>query len=344
MKTTPRKARATVLSGLLFVVLVHLGFNVALETERPGWRDPEYGARLGLLRTLRDEHPERPLAVAIGSSRTQMGLRPDVMGDLDGMSVFNFGIAGCGPLGEWLTLNRILDAGIKPDYLLIEVLPPALHQDGDGSDFVDVSRLSLDDLELLEPYCGDHTGVVRDWCEVRASPICNTRFALVSQMMPSWLPFSARVDYMWNTLDRRGWLPYPHADVTPAKRAEGVEHARVQYKAHMADFHVSPIPDRALRQILDKCREQGITPVLYRMPEGESFREMYPAAMSAEIDEYLAELCRETGVSQLDATAWLSDRDFIDGHHALPAGAESFSRRFAAELARLLQPRAGRPR
>ncbi|MGH2604767.1 MAG: hypothetical protein ACRDJ9_35915, partial [Dehalococcoidia bacterium] len=46
-----RRARASVLAGLGFFALFTLALNLALDTIRPEWRDPEYGHRLKRLQS-----------------------------------------------------------------------------------------------------------------------------------------------------------------------------------------------------------------------------------------------------------------------------------------------------
>src|SRR5207248_754534 len=83
------------------------------------WRDPEYGHRLRQVRALRAAHPDQPLVVALGSSRTQMGVSPADMGFADAPGsplVYSFGRSGAGPLLLNLTFRRLLDDGVRPDF------------------------------------------------------------------------------------------------------------------------------------------------------------------------------------------------------------------------------------
>ena len=55
-----------------FILVAQIGLSLAVETVMPEWRDPEYGHRIKQLRQLCSDHPDRPLVVAVGSSRTLM--------------------------------------------------------------------------------------------------------------------------------------------------------------------------------------------------------------------------------------------------------------------------------
>ena len=71
-----RQARAALLCALTFFLGFQAALTVAMERWRPELRDPEYGYRLAHLRNLLAKHPGRPLVLALGSSRTQLGFRP----------------------------------------------------------------------------------------------------------------------------------------------------------------------------------------------------------------------------------------------------------------------------
>ena len=70
-------------------------------------------------------------------------------------------------------------------------------------------------------------------------------------------------------------------------------------------------------------------------PESSEFRGWYPEAARARIDSYCDELRRDYGVRVIDARSWVADEDFIDGHHALPRGAATFTHRLGRDV---LQP------
>ncbi len=66
---------------------------------------------------------------------------------------YNFSQVGSGPLGELVCLRRLLDAGIRPNFLAIEVLPPLLGRKTDavGDPKVGVSRLTWNDVSPAAP-------------------------------------------------------------------------------------------------------------------------------------------------------------------------------------------------
>src|SRR5262245_39319377 len=153
-----RRARHALLWGLLALLGMNVWFLLATEFWHPEWRDPEFGHRLTALRNARAERPGRPLLLALGSSRTEMAFRPSVVEaalaeDGEPPLTFNFGISGSGPVMELLCLRRLLGCGIRPDYLVLEILPPLLHQEGRYSEdaWMNLLRLGWRDWRHIGP-------------------------------------------------------------------------------------------------------------------------------------------------------------------------------------------------
>src|SRR5262249_10096520 len=107
-----------------------LGLSLFLHHWQPQVIDREFGVPLAVLRN-QPSKPSQARALVIGSSRPAMGVAPAEFPALHTslgrpVAVFNFSQLGSGPLGELLTLRRLLACGISPDWVLIEVWPPLL--------------------------------------------------------------------------------------------------------------------------------------------------------------------------------------------------------------------------
>jgi hypothetical protein len=329
---SPRRARRAVAFGLLFLLAFHLGLNLALDTVKPEWRDPEFGWRMKRLAELDHSRAGRPLVVALGSSRTQMGFSPSDMPAGDA-TVFNMGQAGAGPLYQLLNFRRVLDAGIRPDVVLIEIMPPALSNDAPAELLFakQVPKLGYRDLARLAPYCDDPGVLRRQWAGVRVAPWYSLRFYLMSHALPGFLPWQQRVDFQWRMMDATGWSGYPFDAISDADRARGVAAVRKDYEEGLKAFRIAPRQDRVLRDLIERCRCEGIHVGLYRMPESPTFRSWYPPQVRMLLNEYMAGLSREYGVPVFDASDWLPEEVFADGHHLMKAGGREFSRRFGRE-------------
>src|SRR4051794_27296460 len=101
-----RNAAAPLAWGLgIFLTSQLVLLLLCTEGWRPELGDPEYGRKLACLRARLAEYPGRRLAVALGSSRVALGLRPALLEESQQSSggrplLFNFGIMGCNPVGE----------------------------------------------------------------------------------------------------------------------------------------------------------------------------------------------------------------------------------------------------
>jgi hypothetical protein len=328
MKAHARKrARTAAVVAVAGAVLAQLGMAVALETVRPEWRDPEFGWRFKAVRKM-----DGPLVLALGSSRTQMGLSPHDLGVASPV-VYNFGQSGGGPVHHLLNLRRLLDTGVTPRAVLVEVMASVFNQPGPAEHVLrdTTSRLSLADIDRLSPYCDEADALRGRWLTHRALPWHTSRLLLVSHAMPSLLPWQHRVDFQWRQMDDRGWAPFPFEPITPADHARLTARTRTEYAAAFRNYAVAPLPDRATRDLLALCRERNVPVALYRMPEATSFRDLYPPEATAAFAEYLDTLTREFGVPVFDATTWLPDVAFSDGHHQLKSAAKRFSARFGRD-------------
>ncbi len=137
-----------------------------LETVKPEWRDPEFGHRLRQIREWKNEQPARPLVLVFGTSRAQMGVSPAAMGMPDGPTdplVYNCGYRGGRPLWAWLNLMRLLDGGVKPDFVLIHLsLAETVAYRSAEVQFAEWgNRLSVADIRQVAPVYGGPQPVPR---------------------------------------------------------------------------------------------------------------------------------------------------------------------------------------
>ena len=336
-----RRSRSAMLVGVFAFVLAQLGLALAVETRRPEWRDPEFFHRqkrlIKIVRWEREQGHRRPLVIILGGSRPQMGLSPEHLGLGTGPTdplVFNCAQSGCLPVGERLNLARLLTTELKPDFILIEVLPPVLADSGPMEERIPIVRLGLADLRNLEPYHTDPANARLEWMRTRLASWSSLRFPLLENwgLVDDFPPGKTRTDFLWKRMRFYGWWPFHPEKWPEEKRQAGLEVARETYSFLFDDFHIVAANDRAYRDMLAECRDRGIRAALFLMPESPTFRRWYPPAVKAEVSSYLAELGREFGVPVFDAAAWLDDETaFLDGHHLLGPAAESFSKRLGEE-------------
>lgn len=345
-KAALRCARPALLWGLALFLAGQFALGVSVEKWLPQLRDPEFGCRRSRLRKALSANPGRPLLVCLGSSRTAVGVKPSVVAArLPGQQplVFNFGLTSTGPVREYMTLCRLWADGIRPQAVVVELMPAFLAYPAHRgeADRLDGSRLAWADLRFLRRFGSPDAGWVGQWAEARAVPVYAHRFVLMSRFEPEWLPKQCQLDYYWRGMDRLGWYPNPESNEDPVQYQWALQRARAQYTLTLRNFRISAAADRALRELLEECRQHDTAVVLVLMPEGGTFRQMYPKAARRQLQAYLEKLRRDCSTICIDARDWMAESDFSDGHHLLRTGAEAFSDRLGRELAPLLAARLG---
>jgi hypothetical protein len=332
-----QRGRASILWGLTGFVAFQLGLAIAIERWVPELRDPEYGRRIGLLyRRTRGESQHPFTVVMLGSSRTTFGFQAAVLENYlktklqQPVVVFNFGITGAGPLMELIDLRRILGQGIRPDLLLVEVLPPFLTgQTSHELNRLPMSRVWLNELRLLERYGGRMNRMRNDWWEAWPVPCYEHRFAILSRLLPACVPYQLRMDWLYK-MDGSGGV-VGMSGRSPQDRQAGVARAFVEYAGYLAGFRLEGPSKNALCELLALCREQQLSTALVLMPEGSEFRSWYPPAVWQQIEGFLTSAGREYAAPVINAREWISDEDFTDSHHLLVHGGRIFTERLGRE-------------
>jgi hypothetical protein len=323
-----RAARAALGSGLAAFLFATVGMALALETFMPEWREPEFGHRLARVRQAERE-ASRPVVVVVGTSRTQNGVFPGVMGFADSPGsprVFNFGQSASTPLKVYLTLCRLLDAGVKPAAVVVEVLPATLMIDGPAEDQLgtQVPRLSAGDFQYLAPYCADVESLRGDWLRARVNPWHTQRQVLMNHWLPGWIAWKWRYEFQWTSLDGDGFQPV--ASAAPEFREKAVGHARREYEGAFARFAPGVASVRATRELVALCRARGIPVAFLVPPVSPAFRASFAPGVYSAGEAHLLALARRLEVPVFPAPRDLTEDEFLDGHHLLRNGAERYSR------------------
>lgn len=358
-----RRSRKSLLFALLGYLALQIPLAVAIE-RYVALRDPMFGDKSLRLRERLAEKslPDQPplTVVMLGSSRTAYafeGKRVEAILEehLDRQVVaFNFGIPAAGPVTQSIYLNRILDEGVKPDLLLVEVLPSMLAAEYPVLDpksntawmkpgpleknwfFPD--RFDLHEIGLAVRYGYERQEVESAWWESVLSPWFALRFQLAGRVIPGWLLWSQRYDFSRGT-DECGWGTPMQQVITPQAYRTGVKRARGEYEPVLATWEPGGPSEVAFHDLLRTCRDRRIPVVLVLMPEGTEFQSWYPPQVRQAIDRYIRGICEEYAIDLVDARSWLPDAAFSDSHHVLRAGAKAFSRRLAeSEIVPRLQP------
>jgi hypothetical protein len=249
--------------------------------------------------------------------------------------VFNFGVPGAQPVNMPMTLRRLLAAGVRPDAVVVEVLPAQL-------DFTDPAQmgyaglgegLTAAELLAVAPDVRDRA-FFKCWASARINAWQTFARHLTFAARPEWLPPPVAAHWRGARLrDRFGYLLPEVAPVatTPERRQRDCAVARAQYEFACARLSPSPLAVRSYREFVAECRSAGIPVALYLTPESDAFRSWYTPESRQRLAEFVR-MCRdELGCPVFDASAGWAEEDFLDGHHMTAVGANRFSRRLAHE-------------
>ncbi|HKB38309.1 MAG TPA: hypothetical protein VKD72_17820 [Gemmataceae bacterium] len=335
-----RRARSAVLSGLVLFALTQLGLGLAIALCLPSVRDPFYSQKAARLKRRLAADPAPLTVVMLGSSRTAYGFAPSPLeGPLTRalgrpVVLFNFGLCGAGPVTELLTLRRLLDDGIRPSLLLVEVLPPLLAGQVPLFEMQEERNptwaLRAADLPLVASYGASvRRGLKREWYRSWLVPSYSHRLDLLNHTFPLLLSHADRRDAFALT-DRSGWSRLLVG--SPEQRKRALASQNEQYRTFLDGFRLGGPAAEGLCELLETCRRENIPAALVLMPEGPIFRNWYPQAAWDQIETYLAQLRRRFGVPVIRAREWVAkDEAFTDSHHMRPETAAAFTQRLVEE-------------
>ncbi len=326
-----RHLRSFVLWTIGSIAVMQLALGSIIDVALPAVRDPEYAYREKLLQERLLEEGNKPTVMVLGSSRVENGfdaVTAAVALDCRAL-VFNFGIPTSGPLLEKVWLDRLKAHGIKPDMLLIEVIPANFNATHTPPDLqsLDGARLSARELTRFSTQLKSTPDSIGRWAIGRLLPTYRHQAELRELLAVDEHARGERLDAELVATDHFGWRPRcAPMDFAMLKRM-----AHSQYDACFRDFRLSAEQVRQLRQDIALCRKHGIKTELLLMPEGSEFRKLYTPEMSTAIDGMLAAIHEEFHVPIVDARDWMDDDCFCDMHHLVAEGAQLFSARLARE-------------
>jgi hypothetical protein len=333
------RARAALLSGLAALAMLWGGAAFVVEGCVPCLIDPSYDSRLQYIRRARSADPARTCTVVIlGSSRAYTGLHaprldPYLSAELGRpVSVANLSMLAQLFLYDLVTWRRLQRDGVRPDLLIIEVLPALLYGDDPGQldqNRMPTKRLGLFDLPVAERYApGVRPHLGRDVALNAAATVYSRRFAITSALAPELVVGQEDTNtYLAWDINREDWLP---RDPTPDMRAVSLADSARGFGVMVKDFRARRCA--MVCELLASARATGVPTALLVMPEGPTYRGWYGPGAWESILAWLDETAREYGAAVINTRDWVDDEEeFLDSHHLLPAGADRFTDRLGRE-------------
>jgi hypothetical protein len=328
-----------VLTAPLALIALNAGLVLLVE-RRPALRDPLYYSKEDrLAERLAQDEPGRITIVAIGSSRTANAFHPPTVEagvrSATGRPclAFNAAVLGRGPMFQPLQLRRLLARGIRPDLLIVEIVPSlyAAH-DGKPSEIGHLrpDRLTWEEVEALAEFGFSDEDYRREWRKSMLNPWFSFRIQLIGLLQPKWTPPQV-VQERAKFPDPTGWQPYSEK-MTPEKYEKGLAYARSGHFENLHNMKVGEPAVVALQEVFEICRRERIRVVVALVPEGSEFRSWYGPVAHSTTDR-LIDIARDGADGRvIDARDWLPDDSFADGHHMLDSAAPIYTARLVKEL------------
>jgi hypothetical protein len=334
-----RQGRATLLYALAALVLVEGGLRLGIGSCWPELRDPPFEIKAQRLAQLIARAPRPPVTVVmVGSSVTHNAFKAK---DLEAFLarklerpavVVNMSSLGSGPLTELVWTHRLLNRGIRPDLVLIEVNPvlyncPGLP--GEAGCFP-AAMLSKADLDVVERYSPD-PNLRRTWEQERWLPAAyRHRLTILNYLQPTLVPCQDRITTWRGTTDDHFWTAL--APRSPEDLRGVLGQMKARYAGELAQFAPGRSSMQALEDLLRLLHRQRIGAVLVLAPQGKMLRSLYAHEPLEAFVKRLTQLSREHDCGFLNAFDWLEEDQFGDSLHPTRQGAEVFSTRLGREV------------
>jgi hypothetical protein len=334
LKARQRQAAFALGAGLVFFALVELAIALLARTSRPDLRDPTFENKAALLRQRRRRDPDAPLVVMLGSSCTVNGFRGLEVEDVAAAAgksrpiAMNFGNYGADPVAQRLYVGRLLAGDIKPDLVILEVLPHFFALRPGAFQRLPGYMLTRSEIRLLQRYGGPKDRMLEEHRTCRWNPLYGHRHSIVSQFFPFLVPARQRME-CWRLMDESGWNPA--SDNRGARDAIGQSYVR-DFGPKLKAFTPDGAAWGPLEESLNLLREQHIAVLLVVAPESPTMRAAYPAEQMERFYDKLRSLAERHGLPLVDAREWFDDERFADLVHLAPPAATTFSRRLGAAI------------
>ncbi|MGL6096194.1 MAG: hypothetical protein ACRC7O_10415, partial [Fimbriiglobus sp.] len=306
-------ALASAVGGLAAILAVG---NLLIDRYRLDAVDREYARRIELLDVQRAAHPDRPMLMVVGSSRMVMAFAPEQLPplrDAAGTEVlpFNFSHFGAGPVFNRVVSGRLSDAGVRPKWVLLEIMPAFFPRE--NVRFV-AGQTTLADVAESSQYI--RFGEL-GWEWFRHRTVGFPAYAQRATRPPE-----AVISYaeLGGYTGLKSAVP---ADVAAREMAVQTGH----FGRHLKDWTPAAKSDRAFRDMIAQYRGLGADVRILLSPEGTDHRKLYGPGCEDRVTLYANGLSSEMNVPVIDARRWLADGDFADGHHVLTHGAAKFTAR-----------------
>ena len=332
-----QRSRNTLLIALISFVLLQGTLRVLIDSVLPEFRDPHFEIKARHLEKILSGYSAKPYTIIMmGSSVTGSGfdagfLEEQLTRELGKpFVVFNMSSLGSGPLTNLVWVRRLLQRGLRPDLVLIELTPQQYNAPGVPVDAARFPACHLESAELeLVAQFTRQPNYRWEWWQARLVPSYGHRLAMLNYLARTLVPEQDRL-VLWTGYDERcfhkpkGFSPQEHQHIL----------ARVEksWGESLKDFNPGSLSVQALNELLDLLQQEKIQAGIVYMPLGPTLRRQFPPDRLQKFVKATVATTQAKNGWFLDAYAWLDEPSFTDGFHINSEGAEHFSRRLCAEF------------
>lgn len=336
-RTVMGQAKSALFWGLLSFVALQVAMRVFLDHARPDLRNPTFEIKAAqLAKHMQGTETAPTTVITLGSSMMINGISPKLLEaplaeELGRPTVvYNMGVFGGGPFSHLVYTRRLLERGVRPDLVVVEVFP--LHFDETDKP-LDYRRypafvLEKNDVPVVARY-GDAQTLHKEWWEAYLVPVYGHRLTIMNGLAEVFVPFKDRVE-RWKTIDEYGWsrLPYP----TEEQRRTAMAHVKKYYGPKLGKFNPGGPGPKAMDELLGMLKKDNVPTVMLLMPEGPVMQGLYDPKGWAKFMEGCKALSRKHSVPIFSARDWFGEEDFVESFHLHEKGAKAFTERLGREL------------
>lgn len=324
-----RTRRADLIWSIVMLLVLQVGFALAMRTGVVKLEDStNFACKLNRFEAqLASSADDAFVALAFGSSRVMNGVDAGYLTDhLSSRAgrpavAYNFGVMGSGNIYTYLSLEKIVNEGICPDLVFVEVYPRFLVQDSETKWFT-ANELRSKNFENTARY--GIQPVNRPWYREWLASWHTYRFNILNCISPKMLPMKLRENWAV-AADEFGWVA-----VDRALNHQHLEKQIDEFAKISGRYHLGGHSCQALKDTLALCRDKGIQCVLVWMPEPSGIRKNYRPEIVPAVESFLADLKQEFDFQTVMSRDWVPDAGFYDSTHMNRKGADEFTEKLAA--------------
>src|SRR5262245_5980746 len=332
-------ARATLLWAVASLIVLQGAFRLLIDRVWPELRDPAFEIKARRLDHVLAQHSEGPITVLMtGSSVTSnlfkaKHLEDQLAVELDrDVVVFNMGCHGGGALTQLMWLRRLLERGVRPDFVCVE-FSPQLYDSPDTPS--DASRFPVhvrrgQDWATIRPYLADEGDMRREWRWYRWCPAYFHRLTILNCLATPLVPVKDHIPTWGGTIDERCWTELPPRSAEDL--ANTVRQVKNAYETPLKNFTPGKSSVVALEQLLTLLHQEHIPAAVIMAPQSPTLRQLYPKNVLDGFVRHVADLSETRHMPFINAFDWLDEEHFADCIHPTSVGAEIFSTRLKREV------------